>query len=170
MREPDARVAELGMPCHVGIVVADLEAAKADLAATTGHCWVDTLDGEIDVLIDERRRSIRTRIAWSVQGPCHLELIEAVPDTLWPVRDTIEIHHIGYWVDDLDRTSRQLERRGMPLEVRFDSGSDERTVFVYHLGHERLRIELGGEPQRNLVRSRIAAWLAENPDQETDSG
>lgn len=79
------------------------------------------------------------------------------------------MHHVGYWVDDIDTVSRQLEARGMPMEVRFDNAAEVRDVFVYHRGRDGLRIELGGEQQRKLVRSRIAACGGDN-GQETDSG
>lgn len=162
-------VADLGTPCHVGIVVRDLGVAKAQLEAMAGHRWADTFDGEMPILVGDQQLRLRTRVAWSVQGPCHLELIEAVPDTLWAARSDLDMHHVGYWVDDIDTVSRQLEARGIPVEVRFDNGSEVRDVFVYHRRTDGLRIELGGEQQRNLVRSSIAECCGEN-GQETDSG
>jgi hypothetical protein len=161
---------DLGTPCHIGIVVPNLEAAKSRLSGTAGHRWVDTFAGEMPVLLGDQRHRIVTRVAWSVEGPCHLELIEAVPETLWSARGEMYLHHFGYWVQDIDNVSRRLEVTGMPVEVRYDNDSERRDVFVYHKGDDGLRIELGGQQQRELVRSKIADWHRAQTGQETESG
>ncbi len=96
---------------HTGIVVDDLEAAKAELGDQLGVTWFEG-GAEILLVTADGTRSVTTAYALSRQGPHHIELGQSVPGTLWTATAPGQAHHIGYWVDDVTTASRELERRG----------------------------------------------------------
>ena len=64
-----------------------------------------------------------------------LEIIQAVPGTLWEPAAGSGIHHLGYWSDDVAADSAALEERGYALEA---AGQ----VWAYHRNPAGPRIEL----------------------------
>ena len=125
---------------HVGIVVADLEAAMADLSTQLGFDFAIVFDDELEVREPRNTdRVIHLRIAYSPQRPA-LELIEAVSGTPWgPGR--AGLHHLAYFVDDLPTESERLAG-ACPIEIcGRDADGTVPTTFTYHTGG-RFRVEL----------------------------
>lgn len=133
---------------HVGVVVDRLEAAQEQLAAAFDHTWADVLDRDVPVHLVDRTESGRVRWTASRGGRPQWEVIEAATG-LWsaaaaPGRG---LHHLAYWSDDLAADSESLQASGYALEAW---GDDDRGVtrFVYLLGPNGLRIELGAAETR----------------------
>ena len=125
---------------HVGIVVPDIANAAAHLTDAAGYRWTKTV--ETDLSITSRAGgnvSVSVATAYSVQVP-HLELIRAVPGTVWTPSPNGAIHHLGYWVEDLAASARHLEVAGFDLEVR--PSGDTLTSFAYYTNDSGLRIEI----------------------------
>ena len=92
---------------HVGIVVPDLAAAQAQLRRQLGVTWgpVLHLDATESATAPGRTSSCPPRFCYSVEAP-HLELIEEVPGSVWVCNEHSNLHHIGFWSDDLPAEQR----------------------------------------------------------------
>ncbi len=129
---------------HVGIIVADMQAARARLAASMGVTW-----GPVMHLDDVEYRdalgsdlALPTTICYSVGDPC-LELIEEVPGTVWVRNEHSNLHHVGFWSDDLVTDSRSLTAVGCPLHLCGRAGSSAPASFAYHRDDELgIRVEI----------------------------
>jgi hypothetical protein len=146
--------APLGAPFHVGVVVRDLEAARAQLSELFGLEWgpvmavdryeVRTGDGE-DLVIP-------TRLCYSVQEP-RIELIAENRKTIWIANDESNLHHIGFWSADLAADSARLAAVGWPLELCGRNGADAPATFAYHRNPLGARIELVDEGIREAMET-----------------
>jgi len=118
---------------HAGFVVRDFAAAMKLLGEALRVDWakpletppmrLGTRDGEIEVP--------RMRLTYSVQ-PVHVELIEAIPGTLWEADTGLRGHHIGVWTDDLAGESARLESLGLPLHTHGVDEAGKLATFAYH--------------------------------------
>jgi hypothetical protein len=93
---------------HVGLVVADIEAAMAELTATTGADWLP---------VQERPDGDDTiRVSFSTTAP-HIELIEGNAAGMWPTSDGPHLDHLAYWSDDFAADCEGFEGRGLQREA-----------------------------------------------------
>jgi Glyoxalase/Bleomycin resistance protein/Dioxygenase superfamily len=89
-----------------------------------------------------RDLSLPTTICYSTGEPC-LELIEEVPGTVWTVNEHSNLHHIGFWSDDLVAGSASLLGSGCPLQLCGRAGASAPASFAYHRDEQLgIRIEL----------------------------
>ena len=101
--------AELGPFFHVGIVVPDLEVAIVELGGAIGAEWSGPLEREVGEWV--------VRATFAQTPPPYVELIEALPGSVWEAAPGSPIHHLSYWSSDLDADGARLETSGMPLEL-----------------------------------------------------
>ncbi len=128
---------------HVGMIVPGLEEAQAALTELVGLTWRSTIEAPVPVhtAATGTTETVQLRFAYSEQQPC-LELIEAVPGTVWGLSEGSNLHHLGFWTDDLRRESSRLDAARCPLEACMDLGDGQRpTSFGYHTGLG-IRVEL----------------------------
>jgi hypothetical protein len=143
---------------HIGIVVKDLEKGLREFGSSLEYDWVTTYDAETPVRSgDGSVRVVRVQTRWATIGPPHIELIQSVPGTVWETQNDSEIHHIGFWVDDLAAASERLAKLGFPLEATFDSESSQPTAFAYHSRPGAVRIELTDSSRRGQLLEVLAA-------------
>ena len=108
---------------HIGIVAADFDATLAEFSRAFGLRWRGGKPTVMDAWIDGKRRSIEMRIAHSVEGPPHHEVIAAVPDTPWdPTKSGV--HHVCYWSDVAASICATLEATPGYRRVLGEVGSD----------------------------------------------
>jgi len=145
---------------HVGVVCADIEKTIADyeklgytfaLRCGTTRRWRPGLG------VSEARD---IRSAWSLQGPPHIEIAEVagsgIEPLLWPRRGHDYVDHTGYWVDDLQAASAQLEDLGFPLEMTPAGNDGHPNGFCYHRSPGGIRIELEDGPMRKeMLREQL---------------
>jgi Glyoxalase/Bleomycin resistance protein/Dioxygenase superfamily len=127
---------------HTGIVVDDLESAKAEFGSLLGLTWL-VGGGDVPMLLEDGPRMVKMAYAYSSQGPHHLELLQSAEDTLWTVSGPGQAHHIGYWSDDVRSATALLTARGLPRVVNI--GTYEENEFpagVYHRAQNGLYIEI----------------------------
>lgn len=141
-------------PYHLATVVADLESAQANCAKTLGLTWgrhichairFDTVAGVVPVDL---------RLAYSLEGPPHVELIQQRPG---PIYGNLGLHHAAYWVDDVPSASARLEGAGW---IRECVPVDEHGHWVggaYHRSPDGLRVEIVSQP---LSGPKLARYLA----------
>jgi catechol 2,3-dioxygenase-like lactoylglutathione lyase family enzyme len=128
---------------HVGIVVPDVEAARSTLTEQLGVSWGPVLHLDAVEYRDGAGGDIvlPTTMCYSVDGP-HLELIQEVPDSVWVRNEHSNLHHIGFWSDDLAVDGTELTRAGCPLQMCGRSGDAAPVSFAYHRNDLGVRIEL----------------------------
>jgi catechol 2,3-dioxygenase-like lactoylglutathione lyase family enzyme len=144
---------ELSPHFHVGIVVADLRAARARLTDQLGVRWgpVMHLDAVEYRDADGRDVELPTTMCYSTGDPC-LELIEEVPGTVWVRNEHSNLHHLGAWSADLAGDSASLGAAGCPLQLCGRTGADAPTAFAYHRDDELgIRVELVDAGMRDAM-------------------
>jgi hypothetical protein len=119
---------------HVGIVVDDLDGALLSLGSLFGYRWCDEVRVPNPVTTPAGESVVDLRFRYSMDAP-RVEVIQAVPGTLWEPAAGSGIHHLGYWSDDLAGDTAALEARGCAMEA---SGQ----VWAYHRSPSGPRIEL----------------------------
>ena len=138
---------------HVGIVVPDLAAAQAELSDQLGVTWGPVLristpwtirDGSGEDLV------LPTTMCYSVEDP-HLELIEEVPGSVWVCNEHSNLHHIGFWSDDLPDDSARLAGSGCPLQLCGRAGTQAPVSFAYHRSRLGVRIEIVDAAMREAM-------------------
>ncbi len=109
---------ELPPHYHVGIVVTDLESARDRLGQLLGITW-----GPVMHLDDVSYRDgfgtdlmLPTTMCYSTGDPC-IELIEEQPGTVWIRNEHSNLHHLGFWSEDLAGDSALLATAGCPLQL-----------------------------------------------------
>jgi hypothetical protein len=94
---------------HVGVVAADIDQAMAEMSASLGFAWRGGRARSMELWLYGEPRTVEMRIAHSVQGPPHVELIQAVPDTPWVATPAQGTHHLCYWSDEPAAVCARLE-------------------------------------------------------------
>ncbi|RDI64350.1 VOC family protein [Nocardia pseudobrasiliensis] len=123
---------------HVGIVVADLEAAMAEYSEHLGVEWRPPVPVQSDLRTEDGSRLFTSRMVYSRQGPPYMELLERRAGTPWSEPG---LHHLGLWTPDVESESERLTEAGLP---RIISAADHSTgaPFVYHQTADGVRLEL----------------------------
>jgi catechol 2,3-dioxygenase-like lactoylglutathione lyase family enzyme len=126
-------VPELPAHYHVGIVVADLPAARAHLTELLGVTWGPVLHLDEVEYRDEVGADVvlPTTICYSTGDPC-LELIQEVPGTIWVRNEHSNLHHVGFWSDRLADDSDGLVAGGCPLQLCGRDAATAPVSFAYH--------------------------------------
>ena len=91
-----------------------------------------------------------TAMCYSVEDP-HLELIEEVPGSVWVRNEHSNLHHIGFWSDDLPHDSARLAGSGCPLQLCGRAGSQAPVSFAYHRNHLGVRVEIVDASMREAM-------------------
>jgi catechol 2,3-dioxygenase-like lactoylglutathione lyase family enzyme len=126
---------------HTGIVVPDLDAAKARLTALAGYRWIQPLEYTLPFRTTAGVRDLTSTIVYSVQSP-HIELVQEVPGTPWTAAPGNSVHHLGYFTDDLTGTARRLESNGFVFEMTGEIPGSEFGMFAYYVDPFGTRIEI----------------------------
>ena len=128
---------------HVGIVVKDLAAAQAELSEQLGVTWGPVLRLDEVEYRDAAGNDIAlpTAICYSVEAP-HLELIQELPGSVWVCNEHSNLHHLGFWSDDLAGDSERLAASGCPLELAGRAGTEAPVTFTYQRGRLGVRVEV----------------------------
>ncbi len=143
-------------PFKTGLVVADLERAMRDLRAALGLEWTPVQRSELTLaLADGSRESVELGFAYSTGPGPYLELLEAQPAGYYVARPGQELHHVGFWADDLEAASLELVARGMRLEAAGVRDGHTPAIFAFHVSPHGLRVELVD----SRMRPGFEGWL-----------
>ena len=124
---------------HTGIVVEDFGAGLARLTDLAGYRWCEELAIDQMVWTPAGDVKVPIRFAYSMSEP-RLEVIEAVPGTVWVPADS-GIHHLGYWSHDVAGDLAALTDKGMQVEVQ-SLLPDGSPLWAYCRGATGPRVEL----------------------------
>jgi hypothetical protein len=118
---------------HVGIVVADLLAARERLGELLGVAWGPVMHLDEVSYRDDTGADVvlPTTICYSTGDPS-VELIQEVPGTVWVRNEHSNLHHIGIWTDRLGNDSEALAGGGCPLQLCGREGDTAPVSFAYH--------------------------------------
>ncbi|MTD13878.1 VOC family protein [Nakamurella sp. YIM 132087] len=149
---------------HTGFVVSDIERDMADLSRLLGVRWTPIEDRTMVLKGPDGPVRPEMRLAYTVEGPHHLEVIQAVPGTLWALQPVgvggiIAPHHIGAWCDDVPAASAALAASGSPMLATYDSGQDGASGFAYHRLPGGVLLEICASSRR----PGFEAWFAGGP-------
>jgi hypothetical protein len=125
---------------HIGVVVADLDAALAELTQLFGYEWCDEIRVDQPVRVPSGDMTVEFQFRYSRTTP-RLEVIQQQPGTLWMPAAGSGIHHLGYWSDDVAADGAALERAGYAQEAA-GRAPDGKPVWAYHRSATGPRIEL----------------------------
>lgn len=143
---------------HYGFVVDDIETAMEVYAAALDLEWSSVVPRDVRVVVDGAEPvDVRLLAAYSRGGAPHVELIQELEGDVWS-RGARGLHHLGYWVTDLDAEFDRLRECGMDSSVRCvdDAGVPQR--FSY----QRASSVAGGpwvELVDETVRPQLMAWI-----------
>lgn len=153
---------------HVGVAVPDLEEGMAQLGRALGLVWAPSSEWDVEGDGPDGVVRARIRIAWSTAGPVYTELLEGPTGSVWSTERNQELHHVCYGVDDVAAGSRQLEERGLPVEVLGSGGSGGSAAFAYHRSPDGMRVELLAGSQCEAIERWLAKLAAAAPRSEVD--
>jgi hypothetical protein len=135
---------------HTGIVVDDLEAAKAELGLELGVNWRDG-GAAVRLSTDDGTMTVQTAYALSLEGPHHVELVQSIPGTVWTSIAPGHAHHLGYWVDDIVAISAALIARGAVRLASVAMTDDAPPMCAYLRATTGLHVEIVDRRLRKVL-------------------
>jgi hypothetical protein len=122
---------------HVGLVVEDVVSAMEELTRVLGLGWRGRIEGVSIMRRGTQERRVPVDAVYSIEGPPYVELIRALPGTVWT---SPGLHHFGYWAQDVSATAARLEGAGVPEVAGFVR--DGQLLGTYHRSASGPYIEL----------------------------
>lgn len=126
-------VLDWGEVFHMGIIVADLEAAQQELTQSLGVGWTKPATMALKGWAPGTgQHSYQLTISFTVEGPVHIELLYGSPGSYYDVSQRgAGLHHIGVWVDDVTKVNQDLVGRGYAVELAGASPEEGYGAFTY---------------------------------------
>ncbi|WP_224112491.1 VOC family protein [Mycobacterium avium] len=120
---------KIGPHFHVGILVADIEAAIHRFSDAFGIRFTDPVEQHI-TLHDPDPAECRIRAVYSLTEAPYLELIEAQGNGALSLSQGEGLHHLGFWAPDFDTYQRSETGAKLPAGPRFCLASDSPTMWL----------------------------------------
>ncbi|HEU4702841.1 MAG TPA: VOC family protein [Conexibacter sp.] len=155
---------------HIAVVVSDLERAMEEYSQGLGIEWAPSFDMPSDLRsgsdVHEGGVSfegLSAVLPLTQVGPARMELIHTVPGSpaslVWGCPDGHDyVHHIAYYVEDIDAESAHLVAQGWEREWFVDPEGPLR--MAYHRLANRLRVELVDIAVKSEMADRRKSVLA----------
>lgn len=134
---------------HIGFLVPDLEDAIARWIAVTGYSFKGPVrfhaEHHVDSASPEPRLQVN-RIALSIEGPPHIELVEVVPGSGSHGPSEVGPHHICFrGIADPEAHRRDLAERGVPTDAMvLDEDGNTLLFFTDKAALDGIRLEMVG--------------------------
>ena len=142
---------------HIGILVNDLEAA-IERYSRLGISFMEPRTVRVERLVEDgRETSLDLTVAFSLQGPPHWELLQAVGDGIYGPQHAETLHHVA--VLDPDPAGRRDDLVAEGFRETAAQYRADGSMIVTYLDPADLhgvRIELIHAP----VQDAILAWIA----------
>lgn len=134
---------------HVGIVVPDLEAARAQLGELLGVTWGPIVERDGD-FVDASGEEVshHLRLCYSTVAP-YLELIEEVPGSVWVCNAHSNLHHLGFGSDAVAADSTRWSATGCPMAI--GSRNNGAIWTAYHDVPIGVRLELVANAAKTMI-------------------
>jgi len=127
---------------HVGIVVPDLELARDHYTAVLGVVFGPIVEGPMEVRDAEGNDLVFPHRVSYTTTPPYLELIEEMPGTIWVCNEYSNLHHLGYWSDDLAGDAHAMTAARCPMELHARTGLQCPELWIQHRDRFGVRIEM----------------------------
>ena len=127
---------------HVGVVVPELEAARAHLSELLAVSWGPI--AELDIAkrdADGNDLTLPLRVCYSTEAP-RLELIQGLPGSVWECNEHSNLHHIGFWSDALADDVGAFVAARCPLQLSGRDGDTAPVQSAYHRDPLGFTVEL----------------------------
>lgn len=148
---------ELGELYHVGIVVPDLDEAAERLHGLIGITWGPVVEATQAVLdLEGNSQDVEMRICYSTAAP-YLELIQERPGTTWVCNEHSNLHHIGFFTEQLGADSSGLSAASCPLDALRRDEAGEIVDWAYHRDPLGIRFELVDAAMRPMMEQYLFA-------------
>jgi catechol 2,3-dioxygenase-like lactoylglutathione lyase family enzyme len=132
----------------------------ADLGERLGLTWASPMRRQQPLwLPGTGQTEVELAFTYSCEGPCHLELLEGAPGSIWASGDAPGVHHLGYWVDDVGAVSETLVAQGWTLEAASQAPEHGYGTFSYVRSPSGVLVE----PVSVLAKPRFEKWWAGEP-------
>ena len=105
----------MGSIWHMAFAVPNLEQGMDEFGRAFGLEWRPVHHAEAR-LVDEHgvEHTPTCHFTFSVGAPFAIEMWEAVPGTPLDAPGDTVLHHVGYWVEDLEAEAKRLDGEGWP--------------------------------------------------------
>jgi hypothetical protein len=144
---------------HIGVGVQNLDEALADFERSSDIGFNSPVTVRIGVRMGADiavPREIEIRTAMSLGSPPSLELVEAIPGTVYSDR----MLHVAFWADDLGRCARELPASGCPMLLADAHGpSGLPAIMSYHRAPSGLVVEAVNGNLKDAVYQHMAGGV-----------
>jgi methylmalonyl-CoA/ethylmalonyl-CoA epimerase len=132
---------------HFGLLVPDLDAAVASYGSALGLTFGSRQCRCLSVASGDETHDFDLELAFSMEGPPYIELIQAQPNTgVWGADHGQGFHHFGLWVDDLEGRVAELAAAGVRVEAGLSHGGTRMAVYLEPVDLTGTRVELCARP------------------------
>ena len=98
---------------HIGIVVADMKAGMDDMSRRFAVTFPDAREANVRMRWRGEEQQVTVKFVYSREGPPYIELLEAVPGTVW---EATGIHHLGVFCNGMEGEIDRLVADGYTHE------------------------------------------------------
>lgn len=128
---------------HLGVRVADIDAAMREMGEALGVTWCSLQQREQSLWTPAGgTTTVPLRFTYSAEGPQHIELLQGTPGSVWDGSVDAGAHHVGVWVDDVAAETASLARAGWSVVAAQRAPGDGYGAFTYVAPPSGLIVEL----------------------------
>ncbi len=98
---------------HIGIVVKDMAQGMNDMSRRFGVTFPEAREASVKMRYRGEEQQVSVKFVYSREGPVYIELLEAVPGTVW---ENTGIHHLGVFCDGMEDEVQKLVADGYTHE------------------------------------------------------
>jgi catechol 2,3-dioxygenase-like lactoylglutathione lyase family enzyme len=147
---------------EIGLIVPNLEKAIEQFHEALGYTFTLIMEGTLPTRDADGDSVPPLRMAVSRESP-QLELVEAQPGTHLVPPGRNALHHLGYYVDDLEGESKRLTAKGIPFARGGFFGDVFPAGWVYHEMPDGTLIELVDRQQAPLRQMLMVGQTPDSP-------
>ena len=142
---------------HMGIIVPEIHRGIEDLSRRFGATFPEPREAQVTVRYQGKESKVPVKFVYSRQGPPYIEIIQAVPGTVWEANAGSRIHHIGVFCDDIEDEIAKLQSEGYAYEAA-SLGPDGSMQGAQYINNDLgVRLELIRGETRQAFLDRLKA-------------
>ena len=144
---------------HIGVVVDNLDQAIERYSKALGISFAPVMETQVvykDIASGGEEQQ-QMRVTYSIQGPPHIELIQATKDGVYALKNGEGIHHIGMFADEY-AARPNADQTCLPPMRTVHLGGRQISRVTNPADLNGLRIEISTTSPEVLT-----AWLAGKP-------